>query len=92
MPRLPLVGRIHSLSLTADNLTFVLRSKFHGADIDYRCHSNRPEILAIAADLEPGQLVGMIGSRPDLHVVDEPAGFHIEHLEVIGRAVEEVTA
>lgn len=92
MPRLPLVGRIHQLSLTADNLAFVLRSKFHGADIDYRCHSRRPDILAIAADLEPGQLIGIIGSRPDHPAVDAPPGFTIEHLEIIGRAVEQVTA
>lgn len=88
MPRLPLVGRIHSLSLTADNLALTLQSKFHGVDINYRCHSRRPEILAIATDLQPGQLVGLIGSRPDIKVADEPTGFHIEHLEIIGRAAE----
>lgn len=88
MHRLPLVGRIRGLSLTAQELSFTLRSKFHGADIDYRCHTSRPEILAIAESLEPGQLVGMIGVAPDHRVADGAPGFTIERLEVMGRAVD----
>lgn len=91
MPRLPLVGRIRNLNLTARDLSFTLRSKFHGADIEYCCHSSRPEILAAAHDLKAGQLVGLIGVAPDHRTTTAPAGFTIEHLEVIGRAVEEVT-
>lgn len=92
MHRLPLVGRIRGLTLTAQELSFILRSKFHGADIDYRCHTSRPEILAMAQSLEPGQLVGMIGVAPDHRTTSKPTGFTIERLEVMGRAVEEVGA
>lgn len=92
MHRLPLVGRIRGLSLTAQELSFILRSKFHGADIDYRCHTSRPEILAMAQSLEPGQLVGLIGVAPDHRITSKPTGFTIERLEVMGRAVEEVGA
>lgn len=88
MPRLPLVGRLHHLSLTAHEVSFMLRSKFHGSDIDYRCHSSRPEIVAIAQSLEPGQLVGIIGAAPDHRNGTQPTGFTIERLEVMGRAVE----
>lgn len=88
MPRLPLVGRIHHLSLTAHEVSFTLKSKFHGADIDYRCHSSRPEILAIAQSIQPGQLVGLVGITPDHRNGAEPTGFTIERLEVMGRAVE----
>lgn len=89
--RLPLVGRIHSLRLTAEDVAFSLRVDRRGYGIgDYSCHSNRSEVIKAAAALEPGQLVGIIGVAPGGS--SHPTGFHVERLELLGRKAREVMA
>lgn len=89
--RLPLVGRIHSLRLTATDVAFSLQVDHHGDHgADYRCHSSRPEVIEVAAALEPGQLVGIIGVAPK--DATHSTGFHVERLELLGRKVREVAA
>jgi hypothetical protein len=88
--RIPLVGRLHSLSLTSQDVAFCLRCDHGGRHVsDYRCHSNRPEVITAAATLEPGQLIGIIGVAPK---GSKPSGLHVERLELLGRKVREVTA
>lgn len=82
--RRSLAGRIHSLRLTATDVAFTLSVDDRGCGIgDYSCTSNRPEVVATATTLEPGQLVGIIGvaSEHSLH----PTSFHVERLELLGR-------
>lgn len=84
--RLPIVGRIHSLRLTAESLTFLLAvSNGNRSSNDFACHSNRPDVMAAAADLEPGQLVGIIGVAPK--AAAPHGGFHVERLELLGRKI-----
>lgn len=86
--RLPLVGRIHSLRLTAESLSFRLAAtNGNRSTNDFACHSNRPDVLNAAADLEPGQLVGVIAVAPK-HAAPQ-GGFHVERLELLGRKVRE---
>jgi hypothetical protein len=88
--RIPLVGRLHSLSLTSQDVSFRLRCDHHGDHcIEYRCHSNRPEVITTAATLELGQLVGIIAVAPKGNKL---TGLHVERLELLGRKMRKVTA
>lgn len=83
--RIPLVGRIHTLRLTAADCAFMLRVDRHRHGvIDYQCHSNRPEVIQAASGMEPNQLIGIIGTAP-LGAANR-SGFHVERLELLGRA------
>lgn len=88
--RLTLVGRIHSLRLTAQDLAFSLHIDHHGDHgAEYSCHSNRPEVIAAAAALEPGQLIGVIAVPVKAL---QSSSFHIERLELLGRKVRQEAA
>ena len=89
--RLPFVGRLHSLRVTDQDCAFRLRvSSTVIGDRDLEFHSRRPEVIAAAAAIEDGQLVGAIAisSSPTKH----RTGFIVERLELLGRAVREAAA
>jgi hypothetical protein len=87
--RVPLVGRLHSLRLTASDVAFMLRVEHHGRGVnDFRCYSSCPAIINAAADLVPGQLIGIIGVAPQQ--ATKPSGLHVERLALLGRKVREV--
>lgn len=89
--RLPLVGRLHSLRLTATDVAFRLRVSFKlQGDIDYHCHSRRPDVLQAAAALHDGQLIGVVGVAPSRTAAR--CGFIVERLELLGRATREAVA
>lgn len=82
--RIPLVGRFHTLRLTASDCAFMLRVDRHRQGVvDYQCHSNRPEVIQAASAIEPNQLIGIIGTAPA--GATERSGFHVERLELLGR-------
>lgn len=86
--RLPFVGRLHSLRVTDQDCAFRLRvSSTVIGDRDLECHSRRPDIIAAAAAIEDGQLVGVIGISPSR--TEHRTGLIVERLELLGRAVRE---
>lgn len=89
--RLPLVGRLHSLRLSFDGVTFRLRvhRRLQG-DVDYFCTSKRLDVLMAANNITEGQLVGIVAVSPSRHI--PRTGLIVERLELLGRAVREAVA
>lgn len=87
--RLTLVGRIHSLRLTADDVAFTLRLDRHGHrdPVEFHCVSDRPEVITAALDMQPGHLIGIIAIAPTRAM--KPAALHVERLELLGRKQRE---
>lgn len=89
--RSPFVGRLHSLRVTDQDCAFRLRiSSTVIGHRDMEFHSRRPEVIAAAAAIEDGQLVGVIGISSSL--TEHRNGFIVERLELLGRAVREAAS
>lgn len=85
------VGRMHSLRVTDQDCAFRLRiSSTVIGDRDLECHSRRPEVIAAAAGIQDGQLVGVIGISPSR--TKHRTGLIVKRLELLGRAVREAAA